>query len=1450
MDFSIIYDESLKFLNLPLEKVLMSFLEFSRFPPEILEKQLVFHILLKQARNGVLFYNKIPEDQLILLLKSLYESAPPTLWHPTQHSPSYLNNRWYILSLLSNIAFDENMKIPETFYLLVLEALKSRESTSLFQAFTEGIQITEKNIQSICQSISFLFEKHHGLYVALKKYVDQLLTQIGQKNLFNFFKLNTFSLKDTFDKGILQYFAIDLIDSTNFTQFWGNYPILFDEEAAKLFQSLFTCAAPFPKKSKYIPYEDSILSLTNEVISKRKKSFSDTILIPCRTLIIDGLFNQSHKDSFMAYTTAFPDLRALTVLTEFESLRNDRNVLIEVTSQFMDESTHPTIRNFMHRLVNDESICSFLHTATGRVTSPNDIIDTSIPKYLSSQTKFEIDVIPFINKDYFVVNDRDRDIDFSFILSYQAISSILLKNEENLQQIYENLESYIAAIESITDRSNLPGSEKYVDNLTTDLFSLLFLQNGDSYFCNNDEMAEIVTILSKFSPNNKFIKQALVRLKFSVYISQKNFKEAKKLIKDKNDPIYQIAAMADTILKVATNLPTRFPETLDKSLFTANYFLSYNMMKFETDLYPELINRRKNLKLSPLCLFDIEIIKNIVNTLNENLLSEEIDLSNYILLKGFIDIVKLSEKAGDQNLEVKDFISYIIQSDETSSLLKAKTVPEKYKDNKIITAVVQGIQPVLVSTEGINFENSNNLNDCKDVEEFLRKCDETLYEIPESIYEKLLRKCLSVKPFPFEILNDLYIRNPKIAISLYQPFIPTLSMSDFLQLMPFCYYSCFAGITASDLPLEKELELLISKKMFIKAKKMATEFNMMQHLETIIQNSATENDLTDIELTFPSLRDFVKKMRYKYQCERNDPSEIELVFQEKIYKISGLSTSSSDGKLNKSQSEPFKYSQLISLLNEIKESVKSVSTSLMTQIVKLVVDRISKIKVDSLETEIRAMYRIPRLVNALNTFKIHMTSLSDASRFESTFIKLENLSRFINCNFYSLYKENYTFEGFSHRHRGSEYANLCMKYDRTRLLIDIQGVWGLENRFFNNVISCFELGLMDDGINELINIYNAHRALKIDCQPVAEDLITSLSYPLPIRMNDFIQKEFPPKFDETSTPSFLNQEIKKALANPDCLVLLNSPQITALNKALSIIGATEDSIQFHCQSGQFEEAFDLFSNISNSLRMSTFLKVLVTPALAFSHWNVFWRRVVRRIESFTPVLLDFISFLKNNEMYHCLYDIQKRINFFDNSIFAAIKLFEISGSWKDRQDLLNEMKALITKSLTDSDRKLHQAFFSDESLFNLQQRVNLQLSIITFLIQKNIPFDKHLELMTSKKNTLQLGSFLLINLQVGYFSEICELPDVSMNEVCDVAVDKLQSSGDGKIPQFFKEITRLEYGSYRNVVLGLMKSIHSRAANEKSFIEFVKRNVRGDELIAMVLQENGFNNEANAILRK
>ncbi|KAK8892483.1 hypothetical protein M9Y10_029712 [Tritrichomonas musculus] len=1586
----------------------MIFPDFKSFSPDQCINQFSYHLYLGQVLPSYFFIEAVPDDIYIPKLNSLCDIL-------NADDSAFQYAKWILYSIISRLSteiINQNVSvhspqcqikkpnIPDSFYLLALDSktVKSKEATVLLQIFTGKSDFFQKNKssssskplntdeqKSVVQAISYLFEKHRGLYTALLRhgYIEALLMRIGPELLFNHFKLNSFSLKEQFDNSYLPFFSIKLVNPTNFHQFWCQYPILFDTKTSQLFQSLFACDIPFPYVStKYFiesDLNDAILSLTNDVLTKRNKSFIDIILIVCRTLIINGLKTTKDQECLLTYTKQFPDLRMIAFLAEYESIKNEivyENVISQIINNMNSDSnsiskieSDSIMMDAIERLNNDCSICRFLSNSIGKKTTNSDLEKMSLPKYLNTYANLNIDFDGFKDKKMFVFSDNDRKNDFAFIYSFRAMSLILNQVEKlkgNDSQIDLLDMSSISLTESLSETTlslneidsifsnnlikvieiiQLLTNEEFFEKLIIEFYSILFvsekpkkskkeleIEDVNSFVFSDDKIAEIVSILFHFCPKQKEIRKDFLRLKFIKILSQKKFEEAKNLTENEDDPLYKLTMMAELVFKISNSEQWSFPKCIDKSLFDAEYLLSNNedfgsdFREKSTELNILVGKRRahkKYSKYSPCYLYDIDKTSRNIEAFNSSNFDKIEEDNRCIQFTDFVDFESKLDKSGIDDLKnLDDIIAFEIKSDKLASLLTLKTVPDEYRDNKFINAIFD--KTVNSPQKNTLVDLNEKIQTLEDVTEYLQKNDKKLLPIEKSDIQILLTKSFSFNPLPYEILNDLYYRDSDTVLSFYKPLFDKLKLSDFIKLVPFCFYDYFTFLSKfsdvnENMNLTEYLEFLVVKKKFKQAKNLASDFSLTTQLDSIVNDHFSIEDSQLIEIYFPQLKESLLKKFPRKEKEEFVPSEKERMIMEHLQCF--LEFDENDDDHYELENLPT-FSNLFNLFDCIKHDFESISTPLMKKIVETVTFLISSSFVDCFDAELAAIRVFPLLFKYVKLFTLKMANLSDSSNYQSLIYKLDCLSRFVFCGFNGTFDEVYSFDDFSTKQAGASFASLCQKYDQTEILRDIQNSWGLfDYRFFDSSLNCIKLGLFKQGNIELEKTVKAHQALKIDCQCLANDLIPILSFLRPIAASSFIRKikelfegmiqkaaEIEKKDDQKRIiKSFIEfkiffekmiqnesgiemnddqEKFFKSLRNQSKeediekvqipIVHITSPQIISLDKSLSIVGASEDRILFHCQFGDFDEAFNLFnrffikatsfssnnaplsshSSSSSNLRLTVFLRVLITPAIAFKQWNGFWLKLVRCLNMFESIIDDFINYLNQNQIFFILLDVQRRLEYNDRALIAAMKLFETTKSWQEQKKLLKTMSLLIQKSLSLSDpeeKKKHKSFFNDDSLFQLQRRVNVQLAVNSMFLNTNAPFDNKLEIMTSKENTLNLGSFLLLRLQIGYFFEICELPDISMEEICECAIEKLNSSEnkeDMNLSSFFKNLTRLEAGTYSKLILCLSKSIYRRVPDENTFIEFVTRNIKGNNLIASVLQSFGFENEADEFLNR
>jgi hypothetical protein len=214
-------------------------------------------------------------------------------------------------------------------------------------------------------------------------------------------------------------------------------------------------------------------------------------------------------------------------------------------------------------------------------------------------------------------------------------------------------------------------------------------------------------------------------------------------------------------------------------------------------------------------------------------------------------------------------------------------------------------------------------------------------------------------------------------------------------------------------------------------------------------------------------------------------------------------------------------------------------------------------------------------------------------------------------------------------------------------------------------------------------------------------------------------------------------------------------------------------------------------------------------------------------------------------MFLSLYDLEKRIGFFDGAIRCGIQVVHESTTWVAGAAVLKELTDLVGKALAAPSDRPHA--ISDGELFEFQRRLAVQTRIWQLFASQKKPFDKNLSLLGPRASSMLLAAELLIDLQVGYLQEVCDLSGIQRDRVCDAAIDVLATPRRKGIVGFFRDAGHLDGNAYVTIIGTMALSVHKRAADPASFVPFVRANVKGVDTQARILATAGYKKEALAL---
>lgn len=448
-------------------------------------------------------------------------------------------------------------------------------------------------------------------------------------------------------------------------------------------------------------------------------------------------------------------------------------------------------------------------------------------------------------------------------------------------------------------------------------------------------------------------------------------------------------------------------------------------------------------------------------------------------------------------------------------------------------------------------------------------------------------------------------------------------------------------------------------------------------------------------------------------------------------------------------------------------------------------------------------------------------------------VKLLIVEDILNSGFYSRFGIKYSLKDFNSSEFAQSMYSYAVRFDFPRLFSDIKLAYNLEPtpEHYQRALCAFRLGCLEDGLEELK--MSVVSALNKRPQKLAAQLELSLAHPFPVDVQHATKNLIVPSMYRAATNAIHSQ----------VGVILGSPQIQTLDKALRAIKASGPLIRFYSGCGNFEAAFDLLFETSPTAQ--TFVKNVMTPALANSHWNVFWRKANRRTD-LSSLIGEACDFLKAKRMWAALFDIQRRLGRHDDAIEACIMRFAEADSWAVSRAAMTDLRAETTSAVTAHDGN---GKYSLEDLFMLIRRIEVQRSIAEYFEGTGHPFDPGLELVSSKAHMIKLGATLLLEFQTGFALEACEYDDAAVAQIAELAVDILAARGDTAVATFVHNTKDMAEQDAKVFVPKICASLRPRIPDVRHFAAFINANVHGHELRARCFYEAGMLEQAKAAAR-
>ncbi|OHT01724.1 hypothetical protein TRFO_31334 [Tritrichomonas foetus] len=387
---------------------------------------------------------------------------------------NYLDERW---SLVTTLKPYKELKDDLSIKMAKIDFENSKtEFTAALKPLLAQPEIPEAMAHPTCFYFLLFRDSLPGLFYTLLPEFAEILQKIGSEVMFKAIgpEALSFIVNPDFD-----FFQKLEVDPKNFVLFF-KYPIVYtNHDFALLLQKKFALKTPQCKivdlaiinQTHFFDYFDKFF--TNFLNSKNPNKLPDDLSI---------------------YRGAVP----FYIIKNYELILSNPEKYGELLNG--DYSKSPVFESIL-RLRNDIALMQSITFYKPDGISPQELIEHSITYHFQFSLGTPT-VLELANKNYFLIPDNHRKMDFDVIKAYMLLRVFLSSFKAPSKQLKQNMHTIKNHLNTIT-----PDVRK---NVLIDLFSLIFIKqkSNDSYICHPIIAGKLIKLLLEFSPDNPFFNGA------------------------------------------------------------------------------------------------------------------------------------------------------------------------------------------------------------------------------------------------------------------------------------------------------------------------------------------------------------------------------------------------------------------------------------------------------------------------------------------------------------------------------------------------------------------------------------------------------------------------------------------------------------------------------------------------------------------------------------------------------------------------------------------------------------------------------------------------------------------------------------------------------------------------------------------------------------------------------
>ncbi|OHT12828.1 hypothetical protein TRFO_17188 [Tritrichomonas foetus] len=451
-----------------------------------------YYLSENDIQCAFLFLKHFEIDSFISFLESTLKS--------TTNSKEFHEFRWKIFCMISrHLESFEYPKNADEYFLSEFLSQSNDQVVRFIMPYLKGEkQIKEQfEVHNLAFYLIVFSESYPGVFECLYGQIfENIIQKVGLSKLFEILGTDFFYILQEPPADFLRSIPIDLNDAPLFFKAPINYQ---NGEFSQMLQKRMSLQIQYPDEFPNV-FNSDFFTLLNTANVSNSHFFDITSHLVLEHITI-GEYSHIPNDLRLFNNRAhiIPYLLIAYHQIFFSDIENNEEVEKYINSFNNDTSLAAEL---LRRMKNDYDLANVISFLTSNDTTVFDLNVMSFPKQLEFVLS-QKEILNYANRNYYQINDHDKDMDFDFIKCYNVLRTFVYNFPvAKTKTFFNDISSLLREIKN----------KSIKHSICLDLFSLLFLRKSTGQFVVSSSYAKsLLSILCLYTDNIQ-IAEGLLRV--------------------------------------------------------------------------------------------------------------------------------------------------------------------------------------------------------------------------------------------------------------------------------------------------------------------------------------------------------------------------------------------------------------------------------------------------------------------------------------------------------------------------------------------------------------------------------------------------------------------------------------------------------------------------------------------------------------------------------------------------------------------------------------------------------------------------------------------------------------------------------------------------------------------------------------------------------------------------